>query len=545
MKRKAFTLTEMLAAVVLVVIVASALYMLLKTPADFNSYAQREFDVQADMRHSSNIVDRSIKNASAAFLLTKHDKNFKNDWNYFISEVEDGYSRLVLYEWDGKTHVKKVLSEFPEENLDLKLVFQRETEGGMIKYGIHARDKKNSNVRKIESEVRILNAANIIDESKIDHSLSPPKKNANCLAFRSDRPDPSVSENGYHHIAISFVLDTSGSMSSQIGGGDKNYRMPVLRNVLNTFIDTIYAQDQGGIVDIRIYPFADRMADNLPKFNYLPPSEWDEMIDTTGSYNGYDKFLNVKKRGADFLHDMINSLRSSTATNPGDGLRYAHHGMLQYQKIRRKENSDARIKHYLFVLTDGQPNCVSLGYPETTKKDDKGHDILGPDGKPIIVEGLKTKGNKDEIEVLGTSLGTRKSYGGTSREVYYVKGVKNCVDAMENKSNQAEGYVWAEYDYTHPSDEYIRLISKEIAALRTPGLNEKVDVTVVGFSGSSRDNAKCNMMGRALGAEATTNKSGKKVYYKDCNSKDALTAVFQGFTEAVLNDALWYISGPE
>lgn len=540
MKRKAFTLTEMLAAVVLVVIVASALYMLLKTPADFNSYAQREFDVQADIRKTSSIVDSNVKNASAAFLLTKHDKNFKKGWSYFMNEEQDGNAILVLYKWDGTTHQRMVLSEFPKENVTLMMNFQRPSDGGMIKYNIVARDKARDRDFNVQSEVRVMNASNIIDESKVDYSLRPPQKNANCLAFRGDRPDPSVSSNGYHHILVSFVLDVSGSMDNPVDfWGDGPSRINILKSTLNTFIDDIAAQDKAGIVDVRIYPFATMMGEGNRSFLYPEDSEIDNMLDFNATEMQYKKFFNVKKRGTPFLKSMVNSLTTSGMTNPGDGIRYAYHGMLDYERLIKKHHKgvDKRIKHYVFVLTDGQPNVTTVGYKEEVFVDFENWEVQkDSSGQPIILKGLS------DDEVFPKSLGYVGAYKGSGRALYYVKGKPAAKKEMYYNQSIYDYYVYPRSDSTNT---YLGLVSSLIKDHRTPMLGEKVDVTVVGFSSNSYDNRMCDFIGKSLGAKPVADSSGKMVHYKDCASNDALKAVFKTFTETILTDALWYISGPE
>lgn len=535
MKHRAFSLTEMIIAIVLLAVVSAAVFMLIKTPGDFNLYSQKEFDVQSDLRYSSSIVDSSIKNASAAFLLTKHDTMFKKGWNYFMNEEEGGYSRLLLYEWDGTGHVKKILSEFPSDNVVLKLYFQRKTDGGMIKYNIEANDKKRNKEYKVESEVKVLNAANIIDESKLDYSVSPPEMRANCLAFRSDKRDPSVSSDGYDHISVSFVLDTSGSMDAAVDGGwatsSKKSRIKILKEVLTKFMEDIVTQDMSGVVDVRIYPFASYMAEGLRKYSYLPESEWDNMVDDSTSYNNYDKFINAKKRGLSFLKKMVNDLRTSNATNPADGLRYAYHGINQYEKImieraRLKGKSKVRIKHYLFLLTDGVPNRETFAYLKKT--------VTKPDGTTVVLDGVSPD------DVFPLALPTVNDFDGYERENGYVKNTLACNPAMSPRNWRARGYVWAGYDVGSNLDQYIKLISGQIKGHKTPYINESIEVTVVGFSSRAYDNQKCNMMGRELGAAPVGGN-----YYKACDSDDALKAVFKGFTENILADTLWYVSGPQ
>lgn len=538
MKRKAFTLTEIVAVVVLMVLVSGVFYVLLTAPAKVNSYSQKEFDVQADMRYSSEVVNQHLKSATAAFLLTKNNEKFSDGWNYFLSEEKDGYSRLLLYEWDGSAHVKKLLSEFPSDNVKLSIAFQREKDGGMIKFMIDALDKQRNKKYNIESEVKVLNVPNIIDQSQVDYSLSPPQKRANCLAFRSDKPEPDLGSNGYNHISVSFVLDTSGSMTCNLAGdylpasSTQKRRITMLKEAMVRFMDDIIAQDQAGIVDVRIYPFADFMAHSNKKFEYLKPSEWDSMVDESTTYSDYNKFFNVKKRGAGFLKGMVNSLATGMDTNLGDGLRFAHHGMLNYEKIMMdKGDSHKRIKHYLFVLTDGRPNHLTIGIREETKN-------VG--GVPVLLEGLKAE------DVFPGALPLYAEYpNGVERKIYFVKGPQPIVDGVWTVVPiNKKAFVWDWYSYWLGESrryEYVKLTCNLFRDYRTDFLKEPVDVTVVSFSNKSGDNEKCDMIGQNLGAPQVGGH-----YYNDCTTEDALKAVFESFTESILESAsLWYVSGPQ
>lgn len=515
MKRRAFTLVEIVSAVVLLSIVSVAIYMLFKSPLDVNIYSEKEFNVQSDIRLSSETINTKVKNATAAFLLTKKDKIFTNGWNYFITDEDDDFSRIVLYEWNGKSHVKKILSEFPKDNVVFDIGFQRNKEGNLLQYEINAEDIKRNRDYNISSEVKVLNASNIIDESRTDYSLSPPKKRANCLAFRSDRPDPTVSNSGYNHISISFVLDVSGSMKEKIGGGSNEIRMAVLKDSLKKFIADIEAQDKAGIVDVRLYPFAEYMGSGNQKFEYLKPDKLKYILDDSSEDVEYKRYFNIKKRSLSFFDTMVDSLKPFNTTNVSDGLRFAYHGISEYEKrIIATKGSKKRIKHYLFVLTDGIPNEYTWSY--LREKSSSGTMLAGVPESEVY----KPHFHEDVFD------------NGTKRKRYFIKSTATNKDYYTIRSYDVQNYNW--------TNKYIELTSGEIKKYRTKFLKEPVDVTVVGFSGNPNDLKRCNMIGQMLGAPLEDGK-----YYKHCNSSGALQGVFKSFTESVIASTLWYISGPQ
>lgn len=531
MKRRGFNLVELVIGIALILIVSAALFMLLKTPVDLKAYSNREFEIQSDLRFSSETIDKQVKTATAAFLLSKKDKDFKSNWNYIICENEEEYSRVILYYWDTKTktHLAKSLAEMKLDEVEYSLNFQKSSDGSLLKYYIKADDKERNKDYKIESEVKVLNSINIIDETEMDYSLGTPQKLGNCLAFRSDRPNPDLEDEGYHHVTVSFVLDTSGSMTENLAGTQRNYkpveqqRINILKKVLKEFFQTISSQDKEGIVDVRVYTFSSHMADNNPKFKYT-----EDLLDPKTSVTEYDKFFNVKYRGTDFfvgtstVTGLVDAITVAPGTNVGDGLRYAYHGIKKYEELRRGEPGGAnkRIKHYLFVLTDGQPTYYTF-----TRRPSE-----------------LNSGEYDPVAFRTGSSGTKYHYVYSPRKVDLahpwnvnqdISGMvpKPLVEALSKPIHSGKDY----------SFEYVERLGAFIKSYRTANdVPESIDVTLVGFSAKASDNARCDDIGKAIGCKY---EGGH--YYKDCASPEALKTVFKAFTESVLASALWYVSGPQ
>lgn len=495
MKQKGFSLTELIIGIVLLSIVSAGLFAVLKFPADANIYTQKEFDVQSDLRKASDTINVYTKNATAAFLLTKHDNRFKSFWNYFICEVSDGFSRIVLYKWNGSTHEKIVLAELPDDEVTYDIGFQRNEDGKLLRYFINAEDIKRNRNYDIESEVKVLNSSNIIDEAKMNYRLSPPQKRANCLAFRSDIPDPDTHDQGYHHVLISFVLDTSGSMEWNLDGyntGPANKRrINILKEELKKFFQKLKDQDKTGVIDVRMYPFSTRVFD--ANSNFEPA-------------NIYGKYLSIKDNTLAYFNGMVNSMNVGGGTNVGDGIRFAYHGFKKYEDEKRSVpgGENLRIKHFLFVLSDGRPTFFSY-----TQKPWE----LNPDEYDPYEFFSQTTGKMRFVYSDRAIDWNKVKYGGRGNNV---------------SPDEAEII-------------YIERLGLKVKAYESQNPKEGIDATVVGFSNNSIDNKYCNRIGRALG----TKQGDDGKYYKDCNSPEALQAVFDAFTESIVAATLWYVSGPQ
>lgn len=546
-KKGAFTMVEMVIVLAILGFISAALVILLKTPIDTNVYSEKEFDVQSSLRTSSETINQLVRKSTAAFLLTVDSKTkFSRAWNYLVVENDEDHSSIVLYEWDGKAHVKKVLTEFGVDDVLFSINFEKTLHskeipvtssavtptsiqgGNLLRFKIGAKDLTRNKDFEIVTELKPLNSYTIVDNSKMDYSLTPPKKSANCLAFRLDRPNPDMEDEGYHHVAISFVLDTSGSMNRGLNGsGSPPYdqsRIYILKKVLNTFFENIYKQDREGIVDVRVYPTSAKMARgrNEVRFEYTS-----DLLDN-GAPLPYDKYFNVKKRGVNFFNGsggLVKSINTESGTGIGDGLRFAFHGMKRYDDLRRSGDSgkSKRIKHYLFVLTDGIPSYFT--FTRDKSKVPSGH----YSETPFMTEKVSKMPcyyvySDDPVDQIHPWSVYKNGKYEPAQDPYDSSFGIECFSPHNGNGDKAMDYVREVVAYGKKN------IIKDL----------EVDVTVVGFSAQNFENASCNEIGKILGAVP---EGGK--YYKDCASDEALQVVFKAFTESVINDALWYVSGPQ
>lgn len=129
-----------------------------------------------------------------------------------------------------------------------------------------------------------------------------------------------VDENILVPKEIMLVIDISGSMGWQIGGGDRRKRLDVLKTAATNFID--------------------KFAGKNVKIAYTKYS--------SAAYN--PSTMHDLKKPADVisLKNRINELSANGSTNIGDGIRRGYYDLVN------TPNDD--VMKYMIVMTDGEPN---------------------------------------------------------------------------------------------------------------------------------------------------------------------------------------------
>lgn len=532
MKRRAFTMMELIIGILLISIVSAGLFVLVKTPVDFNVYSQKEFDVQSGIRVTTETVDRMAKNATAAFLLTKNDTNFRNDWNYFIADEKNGKARIVLHEWiNGKLNTR-VLAEQPASDVKYKIGFQKSSDGKLLKFRVFAKDVKSNKEYDVTSEIKVLNSNTVVDQSAMDYSLNPPQKVGNCLAFRSDKPDPDLGGNGYHHVLVSFILDTSGSMLWTLDGrytyDDSKRRIVLLQNELKKCLEKLKSQEHADIIDFRIYPFSTVAFEGNNQFapgstygkeyniSAEPQPNLDAMVDSLFRRRPEYVGVDIKRYPIGNLFRLFES--PGGATNVGDAIRLAYHGFKKYETAK---GSDKRVKHFLFVLTDGVPTMFSFRMPSKRSNGTKYYPA------PVNDE-------YDTEDLIKTDFPSyMSSHNGVVRYEYSDKRV--------NGTTIYRGGLGGGVSSDQSEIIYVERLGERVRSYRTQNSKERVDVTVVGLSERNSDNAYCTRIGKALGASP----GPEAKYFTPAGTESSLQAVFEAFSESVIAATLWYVSGPE
>lgn len=359
-KRKGFTLVELLVVILLMSIVGVAMVSLLRIPIMANVESDKEYSLQSELRVTSETINNGVRNASAAFLLSKDPASTKTaKWNYLICENDDAKTSIILYRWDGTKHTRQVLAEASAKELDYSIEFETTQTGQLLNYKIFAKNLKTGAIDDISSEIKPLNSFNIIDNSKVssDSYDDSTKKKANCLAFRTDMPNPEMQDAGYDRISVTFVLDLSGSMQWGMSNasGKQESRLKILEKATRVMLNR-FAAIPGDRIDVKLVPYSGSayqyhfydgvVKQNLNLFkdvDYGNPSQY---------FNGADS-IGVNKEGT------IHSLMSLDSTNTGDGMRMGYYEMKKYNEKHLENNPNIRIKNYIMILTDGMANTIT------------------------------------------------------------------------------------------------------------------------------------------------------------------------------------------
>lgn len=312
--RSGFTLIELIIAMSLIVIIVSLAVTMIIFSTKSQATVSREFDIQSDMRIASEIVNQELRYSTAVFMLNEHQfedsSDLKSGWNYFTLSDDD--REIVHYVWDKSTNTHRQESMVrAQDNLLYNLTFKGvDSDSRMINFELDGYIDGSS-----ESKVSVSSVLNALNSAVVDDSGTPISP-AVTLAYRSDDiPDPEKIK-----IAVTMVLDKSGSMGYQMGGGNTDIRISVMKEKAKELIDT----------------FADM--DNV----YV------SLISFSTNANNPGAFLKAADNKVS-LKNSIDSLVANGGTNAGDGLRRSYYQHVDFV------DPDHEILHYTILLMDGNP----------------------------------------------------------------------------------------------------------------------------------------------------------------------------------------------
>jgi len=327
-KRKGFTLVELIIVLAIMGMVFSLAGTMLVFSTKSHTTVEQEYQIQSDIRLTSQVISNFIRQSSAIFMLNEvqfDSTNLKEGWDYF-SLNEDG-TQVIQYRWDGSsnTHVPNVLAE-STPGLLYSLSFNK-TENDSLLGGFNlSAIGQSGNVKVgIDNELGALNSV-VVDNT--GNAGNP----AVALAYRvDDIPDPSKPR-----ISVTLVLDKSGSMAWNLAGysitngyNNPNSRLSIMRD---RTLDLINELESIGNVHVAVVPF-----------------------DTNANKNGnYHNLYNIDEHKAT-IDDLVNGINiAQGGTNIGDGMRrayYIHEGF--------KNSNSGTMLHYNIQLMDGNPTYWS------------------------------------------------------------------------------------------------------------------------------------------------------------------------------------------
>lgn len=356
MKKRAFTLIEIIIALALMSIVMLSVAGFLGIGFQGNRIAMHEIKFQSELRVAADRLNNSIRSSTVAFAVPQSNfESRKENWNYIGMEkitsgsgssAEEHYE-IVNYEWDSvnRRHKRSVIVSGDKETV-LGMSFKMNEKENNTPTGVSY--DKNHNVLQfkltgvtkgqehgkieIKTEVQALNALVVEDGG----SVSSP---ATALAYRNDPTPKPGTQTTEVEIAIALILDTSGSMRQDMMGrfpGNPGYdgtkhRMTIMKKKTNELIATFAAIPSA---HISIIPFA-------------------------GNANPRP-FLKASEKQTE-LENIVGTLSASGGTNTGDGIRRAYHQLMDF--ANRPENSGKIIQYHMILLTDGNPTFTAVMTP--------------------------------------------------------------------------------------------------------------------------------------------------------------------------------------
>lgn len=525
--RKGITILEMILVI--------ALFSLVMIPAtnffvfgnNVHESTISEFDTQSKVRILSENVNSIIRDVSALYLLEKNYPSddsieavnasgyFSDGWDYLM--LNKNGTELVEWVWDGTKHTKRTIIN-SIEGLSYNLTYEKDNpsnEDNLLNY--HLKINVSGKEREIKTELTGLNTLQIIDRSYGGV--------ANTLSYRYDA---RLDDIGMAQAAVSFVIDTSGSMDEDdMTGGEK--RIDVLKERAKEMVDGLADNDN---VYISLTPFNDT-ANN-------------------GVNNDLNNMLPLKETEADGgVSDIIDSLEADGGTNTGDGMRRGYYSIVNFNNLT--ENIDKITKNFMIILVDGE-TTYATGTEKITQYHTESGLFLG--AKPSITLN-QGKVNERIYYYYDTSSfwGYRthryiyNDYDSDNPIEYYTEDSGDVVPegnpggnvGLPNNVYYDKGKVFGPGNSTNSEVKaYVDKIGEKIFKYKETTDGE-IEVFVIGFAGGATN--ATNLQHIANATKATHGTTGTTYKYYKANTSEALKTILDEIKFQV-SEALWHIGGP-
>lgn len=484
MKKRGFTLLELILTIALIGIVTSIAYNFLIFGARAHQLAIDEFEVQSSTRIFAENVNKITRFATSTHTVPKssfQDLNHRDpNWSYIGI---DKHGDVILDEPGSTLEAGRRITTIAKKTDGIAYSvsflpvyrFDGSRHDTLMKFVIDGY-KNGNKVMEMSSEIEVMNS------HQIEHrgSLGDP---AVALSFTNiDRDSPEfINVSPDAHIAM--VIDVSGSMDWAMGGqgqsGDK--RIIILKEKALNMVDKL--SNMGFDIYVTIVPFSNN-GDN--------PSQI--------------KNINRNNPNNDlaYINNFIKNLKPDGSTNTGDGIRRAYYQLetMGNQFMLRPQNSHLEqakkytyFTQHMMILVDGETNQET----ETGYRSFFGL-IWNRTG---LYTGPNTvSGNSSSLRVTNTS----------NRNAY--------VDAIGNN------------------------LIKNLIYINKYGDTEQVIKSfVIGFSAVSADHASLENIGHATNAKEFEQPNGSIKRFIIATDADELDFAFGSFTEEV-SASLWSIYGP-
>jgi len=415
-----FTLVELIVVIAFVSIIFSTAGSIMVFSIKSQDVIEKEFQIQSDMRIASEIVNQQVRYASAVFLLNSSQytgsSDLKEGWSYFA--LSDDKSEIVHYGWNetsGTHEVNQLVKA--RDGVFYGLRFDgMQDKSGVVKYQLDGHFDDGGKVKvSIKSELNALNSV-VVDDSGV--GVLP----AVTMAYRSeDIPDADKIK-----VAVTLVLDRSGSMGYVMGGGNDDIRIAVMKAKASELIDTFASMDN---VYVSLIPFSTNA-------------------------NNPGNFL-LAKDHKDTLKASINGYSANGGTNAGDGLRRSY-----YNHVTFNSTELDKVLNYTILLMDGNPTYWpskdgSTHFYGTGDISDNGN-VLGGNGSSTI------DGSMDYISAFSNSYIKNISHTQTVFMKTFVIGFTGVTEEV-NRANTIATYHTHGYDNRIKGFYYAATSSEELA----------------------------------------------------------------------------------
>lgn len=557
MRKSGFTIIEILVTIAIMGLIFAVVTNILIFGMKSHESTLDEFDIQANVRLVTLNVNNTVRNASGVYVLSKSYPDgsiplstyFTEGWNYMMMNADS--TALVEWYWDGTQHLERtIVDAIP--GVTFSVVYDKHEApdvNRLLEYTLNI--NANGGTRQIKTELESVNALQVMDRS---YGLT-----ANALVYRED---PRLTDVAVAQAAVSFVIDSSGSMSTTDMPGRKS-RMAVLKTEANKMITG--------------------MGDN--ENIYLSVSPFSYTANNTSGDNR-NIMLEIKPNLQTFIGSsgVINRLTPSGNTNTGDGMRRGFKSIEAFNNLT--VNVDKTTKNFMIILVDGETNRSSV-YENITTNNKTYNDNPGP--HQVLIGGTlynfeSWNSSNDRFLYRSTSgSATHTSYGDplphttlfNGREYTFLSwsshwrygdrfyySYAGATGPVFVNSDQNINYVFDNLYYSFENNtlyndgavpdtsigatDYVNYMGNIIRNYKNTRL-DGIKTYVIGFSSDAAPTGVSNIA-KAVGATEGTvaagvNIDGVACKYYVADTDAALAAVLEEI-KFQISESLWHIGGP-
>lgn len=498
--KKGFTLIELIVVIAIMGLIGGSVTGLLIFGLDIFGLANRDFQMQTDVRMALEDTSKLVRFAKAMFAVPNVD--YKDDeWNYIGLSPDS--TMIVNYVWDpslGSDGDHQAIPMVgPYEGVTFNIGFYKEDniqKDNSIQVYFEMFHQDGTVKRfNIQTGYEALNSLQVVDYGT---ELNP----ARALAYRSD---DFHYENYLLKVNITLILDISGSMDFSLTGVQSNVsyndrRVTIMKNQTKALIES-FASNTNDDVEINIA---------LVPFN--------------GSANSVKVFRNVKTEKTSLINDvnslcggLNNSQNCEGGTNTGDGMRRAYYRLLQKSQAQVNDTTitrDYKIKNYNIFLSDGATSFRSLNYVQT--------------GTESVYECSWWGWNCRWVDYPVFSSSHFTGDGNIQEKYPPANGPAGIYYESDGSGTNTSATEW----------EYVETIGAMLGGiLPVTGHDDELTVTsyVIGFTDGIAEDVVYDIAG-------TMNVPDERVYFAD--DEDSLSLSFSDIQLSITNDT-WHYLGPK